>query len=35
MEGLLPTWRGCAKQRLLKDLKQCREAKLRVRYLSW
>lgn len=33
MEGLLPPWRGCAKQRLLKNLKKCREAKMRVRYL--
>jgi hypothetical protein len=33
MEGLLPLRRGCAKQRLLKNLKRCRDAKMRVRYL--
>lgn len=33
MEGLLPPLRGCAKERLIRDLKTCRDAKMRVRYL--
>lgn len=33
MEGLLPPLRACAKQRLMRNLKKCRDARLRVRYL--
>ena len=33
MEGLLPPLRACAKERLIRNLKKCRDAKLRVRYL--
>jgi transposase len=33
MEGLLPPLRGCAKERLIRNLRKCRDAKMRVRYL--
>lgn len=33
MEGIIPPLRHCAKERLLKQLRSCRDAKLKTRYL--
>lgn len=33
MEGIVPALRGSAKDRLCRQLRKCREAKLRTRYL--